>query len=115
MRSASPGALESSPGSAVIVGGGYIGLEIAEALIRRGLEVTLVERLPQVMPIVDADLAFLIAEEIEGHGGHLALGTNVHEIAPGRGGLVCVRGDRGFEQSADVVLVVVGVRPNAWG
>jgi NADPH-dependent 2,4-dienoyl-CoA reductase/sulfur reductase-like enzyme len=106
-------ALESSPNSAVIVGGGYIGLEMAEALIQRGLEVTLVERLPQVMPTVDSDLASRIAEEIKGHGGHLVLDTNVHEIAPCRGGRLCVRGDGGFERAADVVLVVVGVRPNA--
>jgi NADPH-dependent 2,4-dienoyl-CoA reductase/sulfur reductase-like enzyme len=86
---------------------------MAEALIQRGLEVTLVERLPQVMPTVGADLASLVAEEIEGHGGHLVLGTNVREIVQCRGGPLCVRGDGGFEGTADVVLVVVGVRPNA--
>jgi NADPH-dependent 2,4-dienoyl-CoA reductase/sulfur reductase-like enzyme len=105
-------ALESAPNSALIVGGGYIGLEMAEALIQRGLEVTLVERLPQVMPTVDADLASLVEEEIKGHGGQLVLGTNVHEIVQCRGGALCVRGDGGFERAADVVLVVVGVRPN---
>ncbi|HWD72629.1 MAG TPA: FAD-dependent oxidoreductase [Actinomycetota bacterium] len=106
-------ALESEPESALIVGGGYIGLEMAEALIERGLEVTLVERLPQVMPTVDANLASLISEEIARHGGHVVLGTSVHEIAPCRGGRLCVKGDGGFERAADVVLVAVGVRPNA--
>jgi NADPH-dependent 2,4-dienoyl-CoA reductase/sulfur reductase-like enzyme len=106
-------ALESAPESALIVGGGYIGLEMAEALIERGLEVTLVERLPQVMPTVDANLASLISEEIARHGGHVVLDTGVHEIAPCRGGRLCVKGDGGFERAADVVLVAVGVRPNA--
>jgi NADPH-dependent 2,4-dienoyl-CoA reductase/sulfur reductase-like enzyme len=106
-------ALESEPQSALIVGGGYIGLEMAEALIQLGLEVTLVERLPQVMPTVDANLASLISDEIAAHGGHLVLGTSVHEIAPCGGGRLSVRGDGGFERAADVVLVAVGVRPNA--
>lgn len=106
-------ALESEPQSAVIVGGGYIGLEMAEALVQRGLEVTLVERLPQVMPTVDANLASLVSEEIAAHGGRIVFDTSVHEIVPCHGGRLSVKGDRSFERVADVVLVAVGVRPNA--
>lgn len=106
-------ALDGEPRSAVIVGGGYIGLEVGEALIRRGIEVTIVERLAQVMPNVDASLAALISGEILGQGGHLVFGTNVGEIAPLPTGRLRVIGDHGFAQESDVVLVAVGVRPNS--
>jgi NADPH-dependent 2,4-dienoyl-CoA reductase/sulfur reductase-like enzyme len=105
--------LGSAGASAVIVGGGYIGLEMAGALTSRGSGVTLVERLSHVMPTVDADLAALVADELTNHGVEVVLGTSVREIAPSPGGPLCVRGDGDFERSADVVLVAVGVRPSA--
>ncbi|HEY4938154.1 MAG TPA: FAD-dependent oxidoreductase [Actinomycetota bacterium] len=106
-------ALGPAGGSAVIVGGGYIGLEMAEALTTRGWGVTLVERLSQVMPTVDTDLAALVGDELTDHGVEVVLGTSVREIAPSPGGRLCVEGNGDFERRADVVLVVVGVRPNA--
>ncbi len=65
---------------AVIVGAGYIGLEMADAFIHRGLRVTLVSRLPTVMPSVDASLGEIIRTELEHHGIDVATGIQVGEI-----------------------------------
>ena len=59
---------EERPRQGVIVGGGYIGLEMAEALIRQGLAVTLVDREPQVMGTLDPDMGALVAEALRGIG-----------------------------------------------
>src|SRR5215211_805927 len=65
----SPSTRPSPPGarSAVIVGGGYIGLEMAEAFTSRGLEVTVVEQAPAVMPTVDLELGRLLGQELRRH------------------------------------------------
>jgi len=60
--------LARGPGRAVIVGAGYIGLEMAEALRARGLDVTLVEQLPAVLPTVDRELGELVREELQRNG-----------------------------------------------
>src|SRR5579862_4852302 len=66
--------------SAVIIGAGYLGLEMAEALILRGLEVTQVEQLPEVLPTVDPELGVTIAAELRGHGVNVVTGTAVQRI-----------------------------------
>lgn len=97
--------------SVVIVGGGYIGLEMADAFRHRGLKVTLVEQLDQVMASVDSSLASLIRAELEGHSVEVVTGIGVEAISESAGGLR-VRGGDGFEAIADLVLIVVGVRPD---
>ncbi len=109
---------ESSPERAVIVGGGYIGLEMADALTIRGLSVTQVEQLPEVLPTVDPELGTLVRAELEAHGVEILTETVVKHIvqAPsGAAGRLQVIGEGpGGEvhRDADVVLVVVGVRPD---
>jgi NADPH-dependent 2,4-dienoyl-CoA reductase/sulfur reductase-like enzyme len=109
---------ERQPASAVIVGAGYIGLEMAEALIARGLSVVQVEQLPEVLPTVDPDLGALVRHELEAHGATVHTSTTVHRIArrdgtPGRLVVGAVRSDGSdLALSADMVLVVVGVRPD---
>ncbi|RMD82917.1 MAG: pyridine nucleotide-disulfide oxidoreductase, partial [Lentisphaerae bacterium] len=66
--------------SAVVVGGGFIGLEVAENLRERGLDVHLVEMLPQVLPPLDAEMAQPLALELERHGIHLHLERRVEAI-----------------------------------
>jgi NADPH-dependent 2,4-dienoyl-CoA reductase/sulfur reductase-like enzyme len=96
--------------SAVIVGGGYIGLEMADALIRRRLDVTVLEQAPAVMTTVDEDLGAVVGAELERHGVRLHTSALVRRIRRENGRLL-VAGD-GFEgTSADVALVVVSVRP----
>jgi len=104
-------ALSRRPGSAVIVGAGYIGLEMAEALHARGLAVTVVEQLPSVLPTVDAELGALVRGELERHGIRVVDSVAVTAVEGTNGGLT-VRGEPGLELGTDIVLVVVGVRPN---
>jgi NADPH-dependent 2,4-dienoyl-CoA reductase/sulfur reductase-like enzyme len=110
---------ENGPASAVIVGAGYIGLEMAEALAARRLPVTQLEQLPEVLPTVDAQLGALVRAQLEGHGVTVLTGTAVRQIsraqagAPGRLRVDAVAaGGRPAERHADMVLVVTGVRPD---
>jgi NADPH-dependent 2,4-dienoyl-CoA reductase/sulfur reductase-like enzyme len=104
-------ALTAGAGSAVIVGGGYIGLEMAEAFTVRGLEVTLVEQAPAVMPTVDVEVGRLLGEELDHHDVQVVNDVTVKAIHREAGGLT-VAGEPDFAATADVVLVVVGVRPD---
>ena len=71
---------QTAPASAVIVGAGYIGLEMADALTLRGLAVTQMEQLPEVLPTVDAGLGALVHAELAGHGVEVLTGTTVQAI-----------------------------------
>jgi NADPH-dependent 2,4-dienoyl-CoA reductase/sulfur reductase-like enzyme len=104
-------ALTAGAHSAVIVGGGYIGLEMAEAFCARGLTVTLVEQAPAVMPTVDLELGRLLGEELHRHGVRVVNDVTVKAIHQVAGGLT-VAGKPDFTATADLVLVVAGVRPD---
>ncbi len=103
---------------AIVVGGGFIGLEIAENLRERDVEVELVEMLPQVLPTVDPEMAQPLAEQLTEHGVNLRLGRKVQEIhRPSTfehtsKELVVVLDD-GTELSTDFVVMCIGVRPNS--
>ncbi|MGQ9687128.1 MAG: FAD-dependent oxidoreductase [Thiobacillaceae bacterium] len=101
-----------SPTSAVVVGGGYIGLEMAEALTRRGVRITLAEYLPSVLATLDLPLSALVAEELQRHGVTLATGMAVEAIDR-QGQRLVVTGAGGFRAETDVVLIATGVRPEA--
>lgn len=100
---------------AVVVGGGFIGLEMAENLIRRGLAVALVEKLNQVMPPLDPEMAEPVHDELAKHGIELVLGDGVAGFDAGDGqaaghGLI-VRTERGRAIPADLVILAIGVKP----
>jgi len=97
--------------SAIIVGGGYIGLEMAEAFTARGLSVTVVEQAPAVMPTVDEELGDLLGEELGRHSVQVVNNVTIKAIHQENGGLT-VAGEPDFTATADLVLVVVGVRPD---
>lgn len=102
------------PRKALVVGAGYIGLEMAEALVARGLRVTQVEQLPEVLPTVDAELGALVRAELVAHGVDVVTDTAVKRISRSSEGLR-VEGASSTEPvvwEVDVVLVVVGVRPD---
>ncbi len=103
-------ALADEPRDAIIVGAGYIGLEMAEALRSRDLGVSVVEQLPEVLPTVDPELGALVRQELERHDVRVLAGVGVTEITQSDGRL-SVRSAQGEIGSADIVLVVVGVRP----
>ena len=102
---------QEQPRQAVIVGGGYIGLEMAEALRLRDLDVSLVEMMPQVMSTLDVDMGALVSQALRGVGVHLYLEERLEgfEVADGR-----VRAVVTDKQSlpADLVILGLGVRPN---
>jgi NADPH-dependent 2,4-dienoyl-CoA reductase/sulfur reductase-like enzyme/rhodanese-related sulfurtransferase len=95
---------------AVVVGGGFIGLEMVENLVRRGLEVTLVELATQVMPPLDPEMATLVAERLAANGVDLRLGAGVEGFEAREGGGLRVR--VGTERlDADLVILAIGVQP----
>ncbi len=106
-------ALEASkPRRAVLIGAGAIGLEMAEALVRRGLKVTVIEALEQIMPGLDVEMAAILQRYVESQGVKCRTGEQVTSIVSREEGLVeKVYTNRG-EYAADLVVVAVGVRPN---
>ncbi len=99
------------PKRAVVVGGGYIGLEMAENLVHRGLDVTLVEMLDQVMAPLDPECARLVERHLEKNGVHLALGDAVASFSQLDGGAIEVQTKSGKRYPADIVILGIGVRP----
>lgn len=103
-----------SPERVLIVGGGYIGLEMAEALVARGLEVTQMEQLDEVLPTVDPQIGALVHEQLTSNGVNVVTATKVDSISR-TGGRLSIRATSkksSHENSYDMVLVVVGVRPD---
>ena len=97
--------------SAVVVGGGYIGLEMAENLVHRGLEVTIIEMLDQVMAPLDRECAHLVERHLEKHGVRLALNDAVAGFKQNDGGSLEVLVKSGKSYPADMVILAIGVRP----
>jgi len=94
----------------VIVGGGLIGLEATEALVEKGCRVTIVEMLPQILGMLDWEIAKLVEQHVESHGVKVLTGTKV-ESFEGSGRVERVVTDQG-KLSADMVILAIGVRPN---
>ena len=97
---------------AVVIGGGFIGLETAENLIHAGFEVTLVEMLDQVLSPLDAEFAGLVGEYLKLHGLRLALGDAVAAFRQLDGGALEVTTRSGKAYPADLVILALGVRPD---
>jgi NADPH-dependent 2,4-dienoyl-CoA reductase/sulfur reductase-like enzyme len=96
-------------GRALVIGAGYIGLEMAEALAQRGVVVTLAEALPRVMPNLDPPIAALVEQEVRRHGVDLRLGARVDVVRSTDDGLEALVD--GTPLTVDVVVVAAGVRP----
>ena len=101
----------NQPATAVIVGGGYIGVEMAEALTERGVAVHLVEMLPQIMPNFDAEMVEEVTTHLAQKGVQVHTGASVQRIETAGDGLTVVTD--GGSLPAGLVLVATGVRPNA--
>jgi NADPH-dependent 2,4-dienoyl-CoA reductase/sulfur reductase-like enzyme/rhodanese-related sulfurtransferase len=96
---------------AVVVGGGFIGLEMAENLVHRGLEVTIVEMLDQVMPPLDPEVAVIVEKHLREKGVTLALSDGVAGFAATPDGALEVQTRSGCAHPADLVILAIGVRP----
>ncbi len=109
---------ERQPRNALIVGAGYVGLEMAEGLTTRGIEVTQVEMLPEVLPTVDSELGELVHAELTRHGVKLHTNSTVTSISrlDDDKTVLHVEGHTVDKQplswDVDLVLVVVGVQPD---
>ncbi len=97
------------PSSIVIIGAGYIGMEMADAMTRRGLSVTVVEFLPSVLTTFDPALGGIVRTELEKHGVRVFNGFAVERIES-KGTRLSVRSVAGDALTADMVLVAVGSR-----
>jgi NADPH-dependent 2,4-dienoyl-CoA reductase/sulfur reductase-like enzyme/rhodanese-related sulfurtransferase len=94
----------------VVVGGGLIGVEITEALHHKGARVTIVERLDQILPMLDPEIAFQVSEHMESKGVRIKTGCSVKEFL-GHDRVERVLTDQG-QIACDFVILCVGVRPN---
>jgi len=103
---------EHEPRSALIVGGGYIGMEMADALSLRGLSVTVVEFAETVLTTVDEPLGEAIAAELGRHAVSTATGVGIESIEAD-GKTLTVNGAKGFSARVDLALVAVGCRPSS--
>jgi NADPH-dependent 2,4-dienoyl-CoA reductase/sulfur reductase-like enzyme len=102
---------EPKPQRAVVIGGGYIGVEMAEAMVRRGLDVTLLEKSAQPMSTVDPDMGERVRQAICGLGIEVCTNTHVEAIETANGRVRAVVTPAGA-LPADIVVLGLGVRPN---
>ncbi|HOP63522.1 MAG TPA: FAD-dependent oxidoreductase [Spirochaetota bacterium] len=100
---------EKNPRKALIIGGGFIGLEMAENLSLQGMDITLVESAPHLMPAMDADMAVYIEEHLGKNGVTILTGDSVKEIFDGGGKALT---GKGSVIETDMIIVAAGVRPN---
>ncbi|MEB3828218.1 FAD-dependent oxidoreductase [Phormidium sp. CCY1219] len=98
---------------AVVVGGGFIGLEMTENLLHRGISVTLVEMLPQVMPAFDPEMMTQVHQRLQASGVQLLLGDGVSKFEQTADDRLCVRTRSGNTHLAELVILGIGVRPEA--
>lgn len=92
---------------AVVVGGGFIGLEVAENLHHKGIQTTIIEAVPQLMATLDAEMSWLLAERAQFNGVEVLLNQKVTEIHPDGVSL-----ESGQKIDADLIVMAVGARPN---
>ncbi|MFM1757543.1 MAG: hypothetical protein RL193_120 [Actinomycetota bacterium] len=100
-------AVEVKPKSAVVIGGGFIGVEMAENLVHRGIKTALIEALPQVLAPLDPEMAELVHKELRKNGIELHLANSVKEITESQVLLA-----DGSAVNADLVIASIGVKPD---
>lgn len=97
---------------AVVVGGGFIGLEMAENLVHIGFDVTLIQKLDQLLAPIDKEIANLVEGHVTSHGVRLVLGDGVTGFVQQNGGALEVQTISGMTYPADVAILAIGVRPD---
>ncbi len=99
--------VQKRPRNAVVIGGGFIGVEVAENLVHKGISTSIIEALPQVLAPLDPEMATLVAEELTQKGVNLVLGNAVASINADS-----VTLDSGDVLPSDLVILAIGVRPD---
>jgi NADPH-dependent 2,4-dienoyl-CoA reductase/sulfur reductase-like enzyme/peroxiredoxin family protein/rhodanese-related sulfurtransferase/TusA-related sulfurtransferase len=102
---------EKRPGRAVVIGGGFIGIELAENLHHRGMHVTLVEMMNQVLAPLDYEMAAMVHQHLQFKQVRLALGDGLKAIEPGQEGWLSVVLQSDRRADAEMVILSIGVRP----
>ncbi len=97
---------------AVVIGGGFIGLETAENLVHLGFDVTLLQKLPQLLGPLDHEVAHLVEEHVKRHGVNVVLNDAAAGFAELEGGAIEVQTASGKTYPADIVILAIGVRPD---
>jgi NADPH-dependent 2,4-dienoyl-CoA reductase/sulfur reductase-like enzyme/rhodanese-related sulfurtransferase len=97
---------------AVVVGGGFIGLETAENLVHRGFDVTVIEMADQVLTPLDREYGNLVTDFLQAHGVHVVLGDGVAAFTQSQDGALTVSTQSGNAFPADLVILALGVRPD---
>ena len=100
-------AVLAKPNHAVVIGGGFIGVETAENLVHRGIKTTIVEAMDQVLAPLDPEMAVPVADELRNHGIDLRLGSGLASVD--ETGVNLANGER---IDADLVILAIGVRPD---
>lgn len=103
--------IDAGATQALVVGGSYIGLELAEGFRARGLYTTVIERIDRLMPWLDQEMTRILDFHVDGHGVDVRLGTSAEAIRDDDDQLVVDLSD-GTQLAADVVVLAAGARPN---
>jgi len=98
------------PGSAVIVGGGFIGLEMADNLVMRGVKTIIIEMLDQVMAPLDPEMAAIVQAHLKKKGVICELGNGVKSFSK-KGDHIIVSTNKGHDIECDMVILSIGIRP----
>ncbi len=102
---------EKKPKTAVVVGGGLIGMEAVENLASQGIEASVVEFMPQILSFLDGEMAEIVQQHVKNKGVRLRLSESVTSIEE-RDGRGWVRTNKGQDLAADLVILAAGIRPN---
>jgi NADPH-dependent 2,4-dienoyl-CoA reductase/sulfur reductase-like enzyme/rhodanese-related sulfurtransferase len=97
---------------AVVIGGGLIGIETCEALQLAGIEITVIELLPQLLTFLDWELAKLVENHVKSKGANVITDNGIAEFLGENGKLTAVKLQNGTELSCELAVVAIGVRPN---
>ncbi|MFM1967830.1 MAG: hypothetical protein RL590_687 [Actinomycetota bacterium] len=100
-------AVEAKPSTAAVIGGGFIGVEMAENLVHRGIKTAIIEATPQLLAPLDPEMALLVANEMSTHGVDVRLGVSASKIQSGS-----ITLSDGNEIPAELVILAIGVRPD---
>jgi len=100
-----------APRQAVIIGGGYIGLELSESLVKRGIHVTIVEKMDRVLGNMDLEIVNQVEDVIKKHGVNLLKGESLRGFESKDGNVIAVITENG-RIPCDLVVLAIGVKPN---
>jgi NADPH-dependent 2,4-dienoyl-CoA reductase/sulfur reductase-like enzyme len=104
---------QNSPKKSLIIGAGYIGMEMAEAFSATGMKVTIIEKMPNILGTMDDEITDVVEGELKGNGVIIVKSSAVVEFQGNGSSVTKALTDSGMVMDADIVLIGVGIRPNS--